>query len=198
MTIPGRGDLSPRRRQSGFGRWVIVLVIIALLAGGGYAAYVGLTGGSSSPSTSTATTLPRCPLPSTTAIFAPPHQVKVSIVNGSLQTGLAASVGAQLQHRKIRVGSIGNALKVVSGVAVIRYSPDQRRASRTLAAQVAGQPVLTAVSGTNVLDLALGLRFKRLRSPAAAKAIELRVSASSAASTSSPTARPSPTCRPRS
>ena len=69
MTIPGRGDLSPPRRQSSLGRWLVTVLVLALLAGGGYAAFLGLSGGSSN---SSAPPLPLCPLP-TAPPAAPTH-----------------------------------------------------------------------------------------------------------------------------
>lgn len=193
MTIPGRGDLAPPRHHSSTGRWLVALVVLAVLGGGGYAAYVELHGSSSGDATA-GQKLARCPKPSTAGMFAAPHDVRVTILNASLQTGLAATLGGRLHRRGFHITSIGNALHVVHGVAAIRYSADQLRASRTLAAQIPGTVPATEVAGHGVLDFEPGLGFQQLRSGAAATTLERqRV----AAATPTPTASPSDSCRPR-
>lgn len=193
MTIPGRGDLSPRRRQHRPGRTLAGLLVLAVLAGAGYVGYRHFNDGSSTPRAA-APPLPRCPPAAGNALFAAPGQVRVRIVNGSLQTGLAARVRSALRRRGIHVVSIGNALKVGHDIAAIRFSADQQRAARTVSAQIVGAPLMQPVSGNAVLELELGLRFTSLVPARAARATENRALAASSPSPS-PTPTASPTCR---
>jgi LytR cell envelope-related transcriptional attenuator len=193
VTILGRGDLSPRRHQRSAGRYLTVLLVVAILAGGGYAAYVGFIRNSSGTDTAT-TGLPHCPKRASQSPYAAPHTLKVRIFNASLQTGLAAQVRSQLKSRGFTVTQIGNALRVGHDTAVVRYSPDQHLGALTLAAQVSGATT-HQVAGTGRLELDLGLQFTQLRSAAAAKTAAHRAAASAAPSpSSSPTSSPSPSC----
>jgi hypothetical protein len=191
VTIPGRGDLAPRRRKAPIGRFIVTALVIGLLAGGAYAAYLGLTV-TTTNGTSSNRPLGRCPKPSTHAAFAPAKQVKVRIYNASLRTGLAASVRKTLRQRGFHVVMIGNAPRVGHYVAAIRYSSDQVRESRTLAAQFGGAQS-KQLPGHGVLAVDLGVKFAQLRSVAAAKAAEHQL----ASAPPTPTPTGTPTCRPR-
>ena len=194
MMIPGRGDLSPRRRRHHPVRWLATAVVVGLVALGAYAGYHHFRHKSSTGHTA-APPLPRCRTSQGNALFAAPAQVRLHIVNGSLQTGLASSVRSVLRHRGFHVLSIGNAVTVGHDVAAIRFSSDQQREARTLRAQVAGSVVMQPVAGSGVLELDLGLRFTTLASGRAAHATEQQELATATPSvTPSPT--PSPTCRP--
>jgi acetolactate synthase regulatory subunit len=171
VTILGNGDLVPRRRRRPIGRYLATLVVLALVAGGGYAGYRTLQGGSSTP-TSSAANRPVCHAPTTSVLFAPAHQVRLSVMNASLRTGLAAQVEHELKHRGFRVTQIGNALRVGHDVATVQYSSDQERAASTVAAQIPGGPTMKPVAGRRVLELDIGVRFARLRSAPGARALE--------------------------
>jgi hypothetical protein len=188
VTIPGLGDLSPPHRHAPIGRWFVTILVLALLAGGGYAAFLGLTGGSSSPS---ASKLPLCPLP--TKLPAPPADgpLRLTVKNATERNGLAASVAAQLTHRGFHVISIGNALELGSNVATVRYSPDRRTVADRVAAQI-NDSTLVAVGGHGVVELDIGPKFHALATPLAARLAYLRLLPHTAVT---PTA--SPTCRPQ-
>jgi acetolactate synthase regulatory subunit len=171
VTILGRGDLAPRRRHRRIGRFLAILVVVALLAGGGYAGYRAVKGGSSTPAAS-ASRRPVCPASPTSLLFAPDHQVRLRVMNASLRTGLAAQVKQELKHRGFHVSQIGNALRVGHDVATIQYSADQKRAASTVAAQIAGGPTMKPVAGQRVLELDIGVRFARLRSALGARSVE--------------------------
>jgi hypothetical protein len=173
---------------------VAVIVVLALLAGGGYAAYRGLSGGSGSD---VAAKLPLCAKSTKTQPSRVPRapESKVTIFNASLITGLAAQVAGELKHRNFPVGQIGNAAKVGKGVATIRYSADRKVEAARLAAAVPGA-TMVQVSGSHVVELDINPKFTALASKsAAAKAFRLAVVQQHLA-TPSPT--PTPTCRPRS
>jgi hypothetical protein len=188
VTILGRGDLAPPRRRRSPGRYVSIVVVVALLAGGGYAAYRGLTQ-DSAPADAASHKLPRCPKPAVTSAFAPPRQVHLAVYNASLQTGLAASLRAQLRNRGFHVTQIGNALKVGHDVAVVRYSADEQRESLAVMAQVAGAS-RQQVAGTHHLELDVGLKFAQLRSAAAVRGFER-------SHATAPSPSPSSSCRAR-
>jgi len=170
------------------------VVVVALVAAASYLGYHHFHHHSSSRH-SAAPPLPRCHASQSNALFAAPGQVRLRIVNGSLQTGLAAHVRAVLHHRGFHVLRIGNALKVGHNVAAIRFSSDQQREARTLSAQVAGAVVMTPVAGAKILELDLGLRFTSLASVRAARATQQHALAASSPS-ATPTATSSPTCQP--
>ncbi|HWB66160.1 MAG TPA: LytR C-terminal domain-containing protein [Mycobacteriales bacterium] len=184
MTILGRGDLSPPRKHHHPWRWLAAIVALAVLAGGGYVGYQHFAGSSDDSVVVTQTT--PCPTPTVPSQFATPDQVRIVLRNGSLRTGLAARVARQLRHRGIHVRSIGNAVRVGHDVAVVRYSSDQTRQARTVAAQVSGA-ALHPQPGQRKLELDLGLRFRHLRSAAQVRAVEQQAAGSA-------TPSPSPGC----
>jgi hypothetical protein len=174
---------------------VAVVLVLALLGGGGYAAYRGLSGGSSS---NVAATLPLC-----TKSAKPSHgpqsasipQSKITVYNASLITGLATEVAGELMHRGFPIGQIGNAAKVGKGIATVRYSADRKLEATKLGAQIKGAALLP-VSGTHLVELDINPKFTALLAkPAAANAF--RVAAASQ-HLISPTPTPTPTCRSRS
>ncbi|HEX3824721.1 MAG TPA: LytR C-terminal domain-containing protein [Mycobacteriales bacterium] len=191
MTIPGRGDLAPRRHQTPLGRWLITLLVLVLLGTGGYFAYLGLRGGSSP--THPAAVLPACP---TAAPVGPtnPHQVRLVVLNGTLQTGLAGRVSAALKHRGFKVSQPANTVLLVNGVATVHYPSGRLRDAQAVADQVKGARLVES-SGSE-LSLDLGQKFHALASVAQARAARARLVKAATASTgpvSTPTA--SPTCR---
>jgi hypothetical protein len=169
------------------GRWLTSALVLALLAGGGYAAFLGLRGTSSGATAQP----PLCPLPSTSP--APSHGPKPKVVvdNATLQPGLATQVAAQLKHRGFIITDVGNTPTMGKGVATVRYSADRRLLADRLAAQIQGT-TLVAGGGHGVVELDIGPKFRALASRADAKAAYL-------SSAPSPTAAPSPaaSCRPR-
>jgi len=172
------------------GRWLVGLLVVVLLAAGGYFAFLGLSGGSSK---SNGSTLPLCPVGST-AVHAPnPGPLRLTVKNATLRNGLAALVRTQLRKRGFHVISIGNTVLMKHGVAAVRYSADRRLVADKVAAQFAGATLLPA-GGHGVVELDLGPGYRALVSPAVAAAAYLRLS---------PHASPSPTptatgsCRPR-
>lgn len=189
MAILGQGDLSPPRRHRSFRRYVMVLLVLAMLAGGGYAAYVGFIRGSSTHVGATPR-LSQCAKRAAKPPYSTPRTLRVQIFNASLQTGLAAQVRSSLRHRGFRVTQIGNAMRVGHDVATVRYSLDEKLGSATLAAQVAGATT-QQVSGQHVLELDLGLKFGQLRSATAAKTVARRVAATAAPT---PSGSASPSC----
>src|SRR4051794_12516948 len=101
MTIPGRGDLAPRRRSS-YGRrqrrWprvLLTLVVIAALAAGGYFGWRALSDDDK------ATVATGSPCPTQTSTPTPTRQppVTAKVLNGSLKAGLAKKVAKTLHQR---------------------------------------------------------------------------------------------------
>ena len=193
VTIPGRGDLSPPRHRRSLGHPTVALVVVALLVAGGYAGYRGLRGTTSAGSPEPPTT---CKPAAELSLFAPARQVHVTVLNASLQTGLAAAVRAELRRRGFHVAAIGNAPRLGRYVATIRYSPDELRASRAVAAEVPGEATIQPVPGHHVLVLDLGTHFTKLQSVSAARATERRRDATATAAAHSPSPSPSASCSP--
>jgi acetolactate synthase regulatory subunit len=172
---------------------LVTIVVLAVLAGGGYVGFRHFHD-SSSASPTVAPRLPVCHRSLGNALFAAPGQVRLRIRNGSLQTGLAARVRSVLRHRGFHVVSIGNAVTVGHDVAAIRFAPAQQRAARTLAAHIAGPVQMQSVATGQTVELDLGLRFAGLKSARAALLAE-RQALGSVPGQASPTPSASPTCR---
>jgi hypothetical protein len=192
VTIPGRGDLAPPHRHVPLGRYVTVVLVLALLGGGAYAAYRGLSGGSSS---NAAAKLPLCPKSAKPGHAARPPSIpqsKVTVYNASLITGLATEVAAGLKQRGFRIGQIGNAAKVGKGVATVRYSADRKLEATQLGTEITGS-TLIQVSGAHVVELDINPKFTALAGKrAAANAFQVAVRTQHLIT---PTPTPTPTCR---
>jgi hypothetical protein len=187
VSIPGRGDLSPPHRHVPIGRWIIGVVVLLLLVGGGYAAFLGLSGGSAKPTAK----LALCP----PATKSPPalhkQPLRLAVLNGTQRVGLAAEVAADLKTRGYHVTAIGNTIAAVKGVATVRYSADRRYVADHVAAQVKGSKLVLA-GGHGVVDLDLGSKFQALSSPSEAKQAYLTL-----VPTATPSASPTAVCQPR-
>jgi hypothetical protein len=189
VTLPGLGDLAPPHRHVPVGRWVLTVLVVVLLAGGGYAAFLGLSGGSSKSSSG----LPFCPVTTHVPATKSAGPLRLTIKNATEREGLAAAVRTQLRKRGFRVISIGNAAELMSsGVAKVRYSADRRLVADHVAAQIKGGATLVPAGGHGVVALYLGPKFSRLATLLQARLAYLRL-------VPSPTASPVPTtsCRPR-
>jgi hypothetical protein len=186
VTIPGRGDLSPRRKRRNWRRRLSVLAVVVVVAGGGYAGYHFTRGGSTTP----VATLRPCP--STTPTPPAALTERIEVRNATLKTGLAAEVAHALKRRDFRIGKIGNTLFRGSGVATIRYSTDRDQAARLLATQFDGA-TLETMAGSGVLELDIGPKYRSLVPVAQAQAAERAILASP---TPRPSASASPTCAP--
>jgi hypothetical protein len=187
VTIPGRGDLSPRRKHRNWRQRSAVVAVVLVVAGvaiGGYELF-------GSSSSSAPKVLPRCP--STTPSPPAAQQARLVVRNATLKTGLAAGVAHQLRQRGFRIGKVGNTPFRGKGVAVVQYSPDRLESARLVAAQFDGA-TLTQVEGTHVLEIDIGPKYRSLVAVADAEAAEHQILASSSPT---PSVTPSPTCAPR-
>lgn len=202
MTIIGRGDLSPPRRNRPSGRYVTVALVVILLGGGGFAAYKGLK---TNTGTTPSAKFPLCKkgsgqLPTPKPLRTPKTTIVVD--NATLTTGLASDVATDLRARKFHIASVGNTAVRGHGVATVRYSSDRAAVAALLAAQIKGAKLVPA-GGSKRIELDVGPKYRELQSRhAAAAAFHANyVTALAGVSQSpspSPTATPSPTCRPRS
>src|SRR6476646_11373910 len=118
MTIPGRGDLSPRRRSS-YGRrrrhWPRVLMALVVLAALGAGGYYGWHRWRNNDSATVSAGEP-CPTPTIESSLppVPPPVQPVRVLNGSLKPGLAKKVARQMHQRfGIPIGRVGNAPRFV-------------------------------------------------------------------------------------
>ncbi|MGN6472214.1 MAG: LytR C-terminal domain-containing protein [Mycobacteriales bacterium] len=192
MTIPGRGDLSPRRKHRNWRQRFAVAAVVLVVAGIAYGGYRMFGGGSSSPPKA----LPLCP--STTTPHPPvTAQARLVVLNATLKAGLAADVAHQLRQRQFQVGKVGNTAFRGKGVATVQYSADRLQAARLVAAQFAGA-TMTEVTGSRVLELDIGPRFRALVPIAQAQAADhaILATAASGARSATPSTTPSPTCAP--
>lgn len=188
MTIPGRGDLSPRRKHRNWRRRLSVGFVVLVLGAGGYVGYRLVSGGSEA----SLTALPPCP--ATTPTQAPAQQARLTVRNATLTEGLATEVARQLRQRNFHVGKVGNTLFRGKGVATVQYSTDRLQAARLVAAQFDGATLLQ-VDGARVLEVDIGPKYRKLVPVAQA---EVAARAILATSTPTPSTTSSPTCAPRS
>jgi hypothetical protein len=183
----GRGDLAPRRHRGRL-RWPVLLIILVVLAGLGYAAdrYVW----PHLRTSKTTTAAPPCTATRRAAALPAAKTVTLRVRNSTLRAGLASQVASALHHRGFHVHGVGNTTLKVTGTAAVRYSADRAQQAKTLAAQVS-RPALAQVGGKGVLDLDLGPKWHALASPAAARAAE-RAARAAQRPTSTCSASPSP------
>jgi hypothetical protein len=189
VTIPGRGDLSPRRKHRNWRQRFAVMAVMLVVAGVGIGGYE-LFGASSSSSPKV---LPRCPASSPSPPAA--QQARIVVRNATLTTGLAADVARQLRQRDFRIGKVGNTLFRGKGVVTVQYSADRLESARIVAAQFEGA-TLTQVEGSRVLEVDIGPKFQALVPVAQAEASERAILLAS--SSPRPSVTPSPTCAPHS
>lgn len=141
------------------------LVVVVLLVAGGYFAYLGLRGSSSSPAAGTH----NCVVVRSRLPDREPRPLVLTVKNGTLRNGLAAAVSAQLKQRGFHVRSIGNTVLRIKGVATVRYSANRRQVADFVAAQITGSKLVKA-GGHGVVELDLGSRYQSLVSVAKAVA----------------------------
>lgn len=191
MTIPGRGDLMPRHRRRHPVRVLAGVVVLAVLAGAAYLGYRHFDGSSSGPARSA--TLPFCKQ-ATVAGPPRPSRVHLTVLNGTLTSGLAAQVAHDLRQRGFHVSNVGNTEKLETGVATVRYGPGELLPAQTVAEQISDAKI---VKGTAAgVQLAIGPHYTALASKSAVKAARARFVASYLATASTPSATPSPTPSP--
>jgi hypothetical protein len=189
VTIPGRGDLSPRRRRGGGGARAGLVLLVAVVAAA--VAYVVVAKPFSSSSGPTAH--PVTCVPTRSASAPSVRDVRVRVRNASLRTGLAADVAKQLRHRGVHVTSVGNLGRVTTGAGAIRYTADRSVQARLLAAEAPGLTA-TQVAGHGRVELDLGPRWKGLATSSAART-QLAADGATATSTATPAPTAS-TCSP--
>ena len=170
MTIPGRGDLSPRRHHGGYGRrrrrWpraLLVLVIISALGAGGYYGWHRWRDNG----TDTVALAP-CPTATPTPSARPPA-VTARVLNGSLKAGLAARVAKELHQRfGVTVAKVGNAARFTRGASIVRYPAGLSAQAQALADDVTPRAQLRLDAQLKKVELDIGTAFRSVASPAAA------------------------------
>jgi hypothetical protein len=194
MTIPGRGDLSPRRR-SGYGRhrrrWprvLLVLTVIAALGAGGYFGWRRWHNDDSSAPTA----FSPCTTPTAVASPTPPPAVVARVLNGSLKSGLGARIGHTLHDRfGVAVTKVGNAPRFLHGASLVRYPAGDDRPARTLAAMVVPNATPKVDTRLRRIELDVGTAFRRVATTA-----EFRRAAATPSSTPAPSRTASPSACP--
>ena len=162
MTIPGRGDLSPRRHHGGYGRrrrrWPRVLLVLVILGALGAGGYYGWHRWRDSGTDTVA--LGPCPTPTPTSSAAPPP-VTARVLNGSLKAGLAARVAKELHQRfGVTVAKVGNAARFTRGASIVRYPARLAAQAQTLAGYVRPPAQLRLDVKANKVELDIGTDFR--------------------------------------
>ena len=168
MTIPGRGDLAPRRRSS-YGRrqrrWprvLLALVVVGALGVGGYYGWGSLR----DDDKATVAAGAPCPGPTRTPTAGPPPRVTARVLNGSLETGLARKVAKALHQRfGVTIAKVGNAPRFTRGVSVVHYPSPLAASARALAGYVVPPVRLQKKAGVKNVELDIGTRFRSVAPP---------------------------------
>ena len=210
MRIPS-GDLAPARRRKRYGgsygrskrRTGRVLLALAVLAGGGAAAYALQRDDAGAPARvallpvcpRTAGTAPTTAAPVRTAPAAlpQPRQVKLLLLNGTQRNGLGRNIGNQLAARGFQVSGTGNAPALLNGASQVSYGAGALPGAQVVARHVIGVRLVEAPrSPRGTLQLVLGSGFARLATPAeVARASRVAPPAAPAPSAVAPAPRPS-------
>jgi hypothetical protein len=138
-----------------------VLLALALVAGGGFAAWRWLADGTESDTSTEAepTEICRTPTVKAPAELLDPAAVTVNVANGTARAGLAVAAADALVARGFVVDQIANTDRPVTrGVAVVRYRKDDLDAAVTVAAYVPGA-TLKPVERAQEPELWLGPEF---------------------------------------
>lgn len=189
MTIPGRGDLSPRRRSS-YGRrqrrwprFLLTLLVIAALGFGGYAGWQRWHDNDAA----TVASGTACPTPTPTGTHSaspPLPHVTAKVLNGSLKPHLAKRVAKRLRQRfGVTVAKVGNARRFTRGLSIVRYPRRLAAPARTLSGYVLPHARLKLEKKARKVELDIGTRF---RSVAAAPVRATTAPSTSPAPCSSP------------
>jgi len=169
MTIPGRGDLSPRRHY-GYGhrrrRWPRVLLVLVILGALGAGGYYGWHRWRENDTATVA--LAPCPTATPTPSARPPA-ITARVLNGSLKAGLAAKVAKQLHQRfGLTVARVGNAAKFTRGVSIVRYPARLAAQAEALAGYVTPKARLKVDAQARKVELDIGTHFRSVAAPPAA------------------------------
>jgi hypothetical protein len=167
VTILGRGDLSPprrsRSRQGRRGPVLALLLVLALLAVGGWFGWRTMRGSAK------AARPPRtCVTPTPSASPPAAAGFVLTVLNSTDRQGLAHQIATALHGRGFRIGHVGNTTPAVAGSAQVVYGTGLQAAALTVAEQVPGAtPTASTRPG---IALVIGTGFKGLAAPAAAAA----------------------------
>jgi len=188
MTILGRGDLAPRRRQRRRkAPYVVALLVLALAGAGGWYGWRAWRGDKQAAQPPQVV----CTTPTPSASPAAIKTVKVTVLNGTTIAGLAHTVAGQLTLRGFAIVKVGNG-KAINGPSRVTYAPGEAALALAVAEQVPGATVYELSSQQpGVVQLGIGAGFHRLATPkevSAARARDLAAAAPSPAvcSTASP------------
>lgn len=189
FTPIGQGGRRPGRRRP-WRRLLSVVLVVVLLGAFGVGAYWWFfSGNRSGPETSptpTPTVLCTTPTPSLPARLPQPADVKVEVLNGTKQAGLATDTADALVLAGFDVVAFGNAATTSPGVAVVEYGKGDLPEAVVVASYFPGSELTQAKGNTGgVVTVTVGKQFTAVATPAQAK--------DNLASVTLPT--PSPICR---
>ena len=149
-----------RRIRHGF----MLLVLVAIVVSGSWAAWAILTGHlvlpQATPSAAPTLGCPRGPFD-----YGQPESVHVNVFNAAAKEGLAKTVADQLAQRKFAIGKVDNAKAAGSTPALIVAGPAGESAAFTLQRNVPGSVFSPDTRGDATVDLILLPAFKQLQEP---------------------------------
>jgi LytR cell envelope-related transcriptional attenuator len=165
VTVPGRGDLAPRRRARRRGRWglrLLLLLVVASVAVGGWYGWQALRGDDKAGSRAA---LRPCIEPTHPPAPAVARDVHIRVLNGTHRAGLARDVAIRLRARGFRVSGVGNNSRVLAATTVVRPE-GALAAAEAVAEQLPAVQIQTGQ--VRVVTLIIGRDFRRLASVQAA------------------------------
>ena len=151
-----------RRQATSFTVLVLLVMGIGVGAAGVYQGWWEWPFGEEEAAAPQDTPTP-CPTPEVTA--AQPADVQVTVLNGTGERGLAATVSTELAGRGYVVGEAGNTESPLAEIAQVIHGPESLTAARSVAAQVDGSTLVDDGRAGPAVDLALGAGYTALRPP---------------------------------
>jgi hypothetical protein len=115
----------------------------------------------------------------------PRPPLAVRVLNSTDRPGLARRTGDALSGRGFQIRAVGNQARTVTGTAQVRHPSGDDATAQLLARHVPGAVLVADPRLRGEVDLVLGAKFTRLRTPQEVAALTKRA----------PAPRASPSCR---
>jgi LCP family protein required for cell wall assembly len=113
---------------------------------------------SASPSASASPT----PTPSGPPLTVAPSGITVNVLNGTTQQGLAAKAAKKLAKDGFHIGTVGNADSESYAETTVKYGPDKKQSSQTVAASIPGSVRQQDSTATTTVTVIIGANYTQV------------------------------------